>query len=245
MQHRVRVSCPLSSICCTLISLGSSLETEPIVVDGSRFLITSNLAMALKSLWEVGVELVWTDRICINQVDGEELDAQIPRMEAIYRLASLTYAWIPAGSDDCTVVQRWISYASGADTGHLSDALRPLEPFLTSAYWHRVWVLQELAASRAVQVVYGTAQFSFEEVKLLVEKLCADKSAKMSTAISALPSAKRGLEHLTNLIDLRNKIQSVTALELVHVLRITRESDATQTKDRLYGLWGLVSFDYT
>lgn len=82
---------------------------------------------------------------------------------------------------------------------------------------------------------------SRSNVKRLVVNLYLDKSNEMLTAISMFPSVRYGLQHLVNLVELRNRTQSVAALRLVQVLEITRGSEATRLKDRLYGIWGLVS----
>ncbi|PVH67821.1 hypothetical protein DL98DRAFT_442667, partial [Cadophora sp. DSE1049] len=83
---------------------GDPNVTKPIVVEGKRIQVTTNLANALcylRSHWALeNPDLdpsefrIWADVISINQLDVEERSAQVAIMGRIYNAASQVYAWL-------------------------------------------------------------------------------------------------------------------------------------------------------
>lgn len=73
---------------------GSS-ELIPILLNGRKFFVTSNLHELLHaraSIWRE--RLLWVDAICINQEDNQEKPSQIRLMREIYSKASRVIAWL-------------------------------------------------------------------------------------------------------------------------------------------------------
>jgi Heterokaryon incompatibility protein (HET) len=77
---------------------GSSAVTENIIVNGSPFPVTINLARALRQL-EDSPLLLWVDAICINQRDVKERNSQVRMMGDIYRNASIVVSWLGPEAD--------------------------------------------------------------------------------------------------------------------------------------------------
>jgi len=67
---------------------GDPKMTEPILLDGVVFQVTTNLAAALQhpALWH-SQQCLWVDAICINQNHMKERDSQVSKMTEIYRHA--------------------------------------------------------------------------------------------------------------------------------------------------------------
>ncbi|KAK1964565.1 hypothetical protein LY78DRAFT_562435, partial [Colletotrichum sublineola] len=73
---------------------GNEENITHIVVSGSSFPVTRNLAHALQLLRLEGTHRVWVDAICINQADLDERAQQVSCMCAIYQHATKTVSWI-------------------------------------------------------------------------------------------------------------------------------------------------------
>tara|TARA_R110002003_G_scaffold46_2_gene3734 strand:- start:28497 stop:30377 length:1881 start_codon:yes stop_codon:yes gene_type:complete len=80
---------------------GDASTTEGVVVAGTLFQATKNLADFLRSLRLSGHDrLVWADAICIDQSNEEEKSHQIGLMTEIYRHATDAHVWFgPFNSD--------------------------------------------------------------------------------------------------------------------------------------------------
>ncbi|KAL8365192.1 hypothetical protein RB595_004141 [Gaeumannomyces hyphopodioides] len=86
---------------------GDASDTRPILLNGTRWHVTRNLAEALKRLTRIAHESgnpkpaafrVWADAICINQVDVDERARQVSMMGDIFASSSLVYSFL--GIDD-------------------------------------------------------------------------------------------------------------------------------------------------
>ncbi|KAK8097531.1 hypothetical protein PG984_016670 [Apiospora sp. TS-2023a] len=132
--------------------------------------IHGNIANALRRFRRQEEErALWTDEICINQVDKEEKSTQIQQMGTIYACASqvLIYLgeWGSVPSED-------IAYRDDIKAmGFINDLhSNPLDFFNASTvlslfrieWFHRAWVVQEVARSKSAVVVCGSKEVSWE-----------------------------------------------------------------------------------
>jgi hypothetical protein len=97
---------PLEEVQYTAISYawGDPDVTEPVLVAGQRFEVTTNLAACLKRLATrlIGKDPaeddscpnIWVDAICINQHDIAERNAQVLRMKDIFPRAGKLIVWL-------------------------------------------------------------------------------------------------------------------------------------------------------
>ena len=70
-------------------------------LQGSRWLITTNLEAALRYLRDPEKEkAVWIDAICINQSDVEERNAQVHFMKKVYSKTMYVRVWLGEAADD-------------------------------------------------------------------------------------------------------------------------------------------------
>lgn len=74
---------------------GSQTHLEEVFIDGGSFLVTQNLAAALRRLRHPEIcRILWVDAICINQKDASEKGSQIPLMADIYKRGMQTIVWL-------------------------------------------------------------------------------------------------------------------------------------------------------
>ncbi|KAE8454256.1 hypothetical protein EG329_005181 [Mollisiaceae sp. DMI_Dod_QoI] len=160
---------------------GDPQITKPIVVDDQTVDITTNLWAALSAFVPEGEsDFVWIDAICINQLDDLEKSSQVGIMYEIYQQATFVVAWIGPNNADFLPLQFLAKIGHHAvetrgfneSTGDPSFAHEMLKffshfglqfawelfnckPFFDSAYWTRMWILQEMCFAKGVLVVCG------------------------------------------------------------------------------------------
>ncbi|KAM0248644.1 hypothetical protein ACHAQJ_009386 [Trichoderma viride] len=74
---------------------GPQTNLVEILVNGESFLVTRNLAAALRRLRQPKAScILWVDAICVNQQDKLEKNIQIPMMTEIYQRGKQTIVWL-------------------------------------------------------------------------------------------------------------------------------------------------------
>ena len=246
---------------------GNVKEKRDIMLNGERMEIGVNLENALRVLRDTrpiraGYK-VWVDALCINQGDKAERGREVKRMRQIYKEAADVCVWLGDEENESTKAFDLIrtlsnSYRTSQDIA-LGNALREksdllgkgawraLSQLMDRPYWDRLWVMQELVfgGDRAAifcghQVItwgelydaifmFGT--HNFDIMFSLIRDECKDAGLKGS-----------GLK--------RNKIIHLKAEQLVQagqgnphhmcMLDLGRKSLATDPKDKIYGLLGML-----
>jgi len=124
--------------------------------------IASNCAQALRQLRLVDEErVIWVDAICINQADLAERSAQVRIMHRIYRAASRVLIYLGDSSSDSDKAISILEDDANGDRPFITDHLNQAETeavinLLNRDWFHRVWVLQEVAWSKSALVICGS-----------------------------------------------------------------------------------------
>ncbi|PMD53636.1 uncharacterized protein K444DRAFT_700269, partial [Hyaloscypha bicolor E] len=122
---------------------GNTDETSEIVVNGKPVKVRPNLECALRVLREKGPiragMKVWIDALCLNQMDTNEKNAQVPRMREIYQRALNVVVWL--GPENPLL---WHSQID-CEQGSLQNCWEGMRSLMLTQYWKRVWIVQELA----------------------------------------------------------------------------------------------------
>ncbi len=156
----------------------STLKDKAWFDDGISLEITASAGAVLRSIIKSSTYrdmYLWIDTLCINQQDFNEKSLQVQLMYDIYSSAEMTIAWTGEashGSDialDFTIVLAdailellrrkipiTLASLSGMEGCHFPspnwDALRC---FLERPCFQRIWIVQEMTASRAIRLVCG------------------------------------------------------------------------------------------
>lgn len=169
---------------------GSQREARPICIGHSIVQISSNLEEALQELRDEYFDvMLWVDQICINQADEEEKASQVKEMKATYAKATRVVAWVGTAADDSDLIIAHLNYIgqrASSDNDNLSkkafqkiikttfDGALPsladpqslerlsiaFRKFCQRLYWRRLWVLQEFAVARTIDIACGKAIIS-------------------------------------------------------------------------------------
>jgi hypothetical protein len=119
--------------------------------------IRHNLRRALRAIRNKNEPVtIWTDAICIDQSNRDEVEHQVQLMRQIYSQASVVRAWIDQEVDLEEEIFKVLSQPSNPD---LLDLLQrdaalwyPVIWLLGDRYWRRVWIQQELILASEVAI---------------------------------------------------------------------------------------------
>ena len=191
--------------------------------------ITNNCDAALRRLRPQNGKRrrLWIDAISINQCDATEKSHQVRLMSQIYANASqvLAYLGIPPAMETAKF-RRLVNYIQedtpvALEMAHLKNTLMD---FLTLPYFDRVWILQEVGLSRLVTFIIGARELRWTGAtasKML--DLCSALGVRAPSILRWSP-ARRPEEEL----------------DVLAVLSNSRNCSATNARDKVYALLGLM-----
>ncbi|KAL8391957.1 hypothetical protein RB595_002245 [Gaeumannomyces hyphopodioides] len=162
-----------------------------------------------------GFRFVWVDAICINQEDEGERERQILSMARIYGMCLRVVAYL--GQDLCSPLPAGRSYRRRAGLETLPD----LGEFLGRRYFSRVWVIQELVLSKLVVLRVGSTDYEIHASTF------ADYKKPELTPAHWVRYAAKGM---------------LTGDDIADTIRFTWESGASDPRDRVYGILGLLEY---
>lgn len=151
--------------------------------------------------------LVWADAISINKHDPSEKAEQVRLMTRIYQKADLVAIWLGPRSGDSDLGMELIREVSnGAAITHEITERTPA-PFsekkfaavvalFDRAYWHRLWVVQEVFNARDIDVTAGRRcsrgkHFKSHRKYSERKRTCSNEDLTMDTAMTTIkPDSK-------------------------------------------------------
>jgi hypothetical protein len=223
---------------------GDHVPSQPVFVGPYWDVIfqTKNCWNMLRSIrpWR-GVRMVWVDALCINQNNIKERGDQVAKMRQIYEECARVIVYL--GPDVALPAQGQFpprrrleelnqhlrhlhkSSSSNANTGQLDVAMRTL---LQRRYFSRVWVIQELVTSQRAIMRVGDTEFS-------IDNTTASRLTNANADWKWEESGAPWLQYVTQ--------KSIQVEDLYGVLAVTSKSHATDPRDRLFGILGLVQRD--
>lgn len=197
---------------------------------------------------------IWTDRICLNQVDQHEMGQQIPLVAQIYNDAERVLAWLGLTVSQGEALRLAYEYerynrSNTVDFETVDASLRNDFPRETleaaidvrnAPYWGRVWVVQEILSAKQVICLVGNLEVAFWTLTRVVG-LPQEHHAKtwlwlnawktIGGTSSSYAEAKGKRETRMKTLDLWELLISVT---------VDRNNYAsTRVHDRIYGILGL------
>lgn len=257
--------------------------------DGQVLSIGSNLASALMHVRSESVtRQLWVDAICIDQGNKDERSQLVQQMDRIYANAKRVLVWLgedPAGeADECLsliqdtnailmdMLSRYekvedippISYGKGSICADpLSwDKVRRL---MSSAWFGRVWVLQEIGLARSAIILYG--KYSMDWSQLVELMLFNTSRVDVGAHTGTISSGKIWDVYediwctFKNETSWRNELPLTKSLNQAHssqcfteILNVARHYQATDPRDHVYAFfghpsagegWQLQSVDYS
>jgi hypothetical protein len=244
---------------CLSYTWGSASDrVYSILVNGQDFKVRKNLWRALKRLQLENEELlIWIDAICINQQDNHERSEQVKMMRKIYETADETYVWLgPHRYDSHLAMEllRDLESCAGDEKRVLERFRRPgidrylyaLEDLYCRKYWNRVWIVQELVLAKSIRVFCGKEWVSwgaFEKARETFTKMSAKSELFrliLNNTDGSLLSTLRRKDHCPMLVDITRKNFRKRSLEMFETVFEYKPMSASDPRDLIYGLLGIV-----
>ncbi|KXX72825.1 Heterokaryon incompatibility protein 6, OR allele, partial [Madurella mycetomatis] len=233
---------------------GDKSITEPlpfeITVNSQPFRVHRNLYVCLLHLRSTTHPLpLWVDAVCINQQDMEERNNQVAMMSFIYSRAQKVVAWV--GIREFNDRSSWVRVmsaerksgaahqlaASLANGTKLNRSNPPdhgtLYRVARSAYWTRLWIVQEACLAYSLLIVFGAKVWTFEEI---------EGWGVWKTLISENPRGGivPGLREMLQLVEARSS-KHTDDMKFERLVERFAKQACTDLKDRVYGLLGLAN----
>lgn len=191
-------------------------------------------------------QFLWVDAICINQDDDHEKSYQLALMRNIYGTASELLIWL---GDEEQPQSRGLELLGKYHQIPGDTSLRPVrlrhtqrsdfEEILSRPWFDRLWIVQELllgAFRDKVETTYlisGSSRVPWTSVNNCMQFLSRFNMEDREK----YPN----IEKVLALETLRGKYASDPKRSLLWWLAKTRNRDATDARDKIYGVSGLVS----
>lgn len=246
---------------------GEPDQKKEIVVNGKRTIVQANLEAALRVLqnkrpMKSGCR-VWVDALCINQEDIKERDFEVKRMRLIYKLALDVVIWLGPEADDSSRAMDLIhtlsnSCKSGTDKS-LGIALRrnsellgrgiwlALSFLLDRPYWHRMWIIQELSMGGGkAPILCGHKTVIWEDFFRAIYTFGIHNIDVLFACINlerkAVGLREWGLNRnkIIHINDEHRKQAGLGNPQFMCLLDLARKSEATDQRDKVYGILGLM-----
>ncbi|KAH8656697.1 heterokaryon incompatibility protein-domain-containing protein [Tricladium varicosporioides] len=249
---------------------GDATETRiEIACDGMPIQIRRNLYYALKRLRKQDIpRLIWVDAVCINQDNDVERGEQVKLMGNIYEKAETVLLWL--GEDihkQATtafyilkgIVKNWKirrhwNMTTGDPSWRDKSANTPgtnlpsidshswacVSALFDCSWFWRVWVIQEVVLANRAILIWGESEILWREVGLAAAIIRTNEYNVVR---------RHGLRGIYNaylmyrLSQSQDMMEPPANLSFLDLLRLTRQFDSTDPRDRIYSLLGLHTVD--
>ncbi|KAF2756829.1 HET-domain-containing protein [Pseudovirgaria hyperparasitica] len=228
------------------------VELGTITINGMDVPVQNNVNIALRHLRSATQPLsLWVDAVCINQGDVAEVNAQVAMMSFIYTRAVKVAAWIGFPTSDWQISAReWSSGQTRAFSdviaGNAKRFMWSAEPdhneltrIAESAYWTRLWIVQEMCLAADVVFVYGAKIWSFEHIKAWASMRSAQVLKEHSKSIIKVDQVNV-FATMLDCITARNQRFSED-MQLEQLVERFSKCSCSEPRDRVYGLMGLAN----
>ncbi|KAK0103167.1 hypothetical protein ONS95_014965 [Cadophora gregata] len=213
---------------------------------------------------------LWVDAICIDQQNASEQGREVRRMKMIYGDSIGGFVHLGSASDDSDLAMnsinsiaqslrtgydcsKWlVDISSEAETSWATPSIKAIMKLLSRRYWSRMWIIQELAMGQDQMVLCGDSCSTLIDIRqilrlfvLNLEQVVAiigyedyiENTDSFQCALALLWWIGRVRELVTqsndsgrvNYRDLRSP-----------VLGLTQYASATDPRDKIYGMMGIL-----
>ncbi|KAK0124573.1 hypothetical protein ONS95_009522 [Cadophora gregata] len=235
-------------------------EQQYVLCDGKKLPVTENCISALYHLRKkYSNRLLWIDAICIDQTNVEEASQQVQIMGQIYQNAARVIVWLGPSSPERRLAFRYIGLLLQLSwlpqsmrewfRDHLWEKIEKrghesaIAELSDMSWFSRVWTIQEIGlAQQGVCTIHcgdDTENYDFANAELL--------SLTIAINIRSGYPLNDTLYHQSTHIfraEIRSRVltdKSPSRGTIGRLLRNLAVYDATNPRDKIYGLYGILS----
>jgi hypothetical protein len=241
-----------------------------ISIDDKTFFVTSELFAALHELRsETTKRVLWVDAICINQYDAQERERQVQQMDHIYQNAEKVVVWLGKqysyntsralenlgrlrrpgrGYSDWLKTtendrRRWEMLLGSVQLDLTENDLTyyALERLFHCQWWRRIWVVQEVALASKVAFQYGPYSVDWDDVQEASRRLKIQIWPQFPDIIHRSGNSPVPAEWFMTFGFHKHQATMSRHYNLLELAYMFRSRQATDSRDKLYGLLGIVS----
>jgi hypothetical protein len=228
---------------------GDASEQRNVICNGQTYPITTSLYEALARLrQEHEPHLIWADALCINQANDLEKGFQVSFMGWIFSHATRVVVWLGrADPEHALKLSKLFDSMSSLSEGIENDEFPwyaeemaltvcgsplwdALENFFDSTLFRRIWCVQEIRLARDYIWCWQDQQYSRQFITTLVLWLW-QKPTKQALSQYRIPTTHYAWSMNGPLISDR--------CQLLQALSTFRDWQATDDRDKVYGILGL------
>ncbi|KAI0451421.1 heterokaryon incompatibility protein-domain-containing protein [Xylaria acuta] len=272
--ERVSLACDrLPSFTALSYAWGCEEATVPLKVSNTQLAVTKNLYTILETLSSHDPpQRLWIDAICINQGDAAERAVQVRLMGRVYSRASLVLVFLSPVSTPFDIGMSFLERAATHVDEHYEPTLSPhieidgltlhskalrdsLIGFFGTAWWTRVWTVQEFALAQRVLFQCGLRRIdravlgrAFETLRDH-ERNCCWASLRVADTYARgyldMPSSANGGLSIFRAVLRYDQIHTMIApddcrgYDIVELMKTFRPRLCSDPCDRIYGMLGL------
>lgn len=246
---------------------GHATPTAMILVDGSVVPVRTNLEAALRRLRNkkpiASGTLVWVDALCIDQDNLTERETEVKRIRTIYKSAYDVVVWLGSEDQDSSIAIGMLKIMAASVTDGREEILentirqhphmfgtgswKALGLFLNRPYWNRAWIMQEIAmGTEKTPVLCGDDIITWDQIYRGVYKFGTRIDDLMFLHIEA-ECRNAGIEYrglnrhkIIHLWEEQLVQSGAASSHYMSILDIPRKSYATDSRDKVYGILGLI-----
>lgn len=235
---------------------GDAGDIRMILINGFCEYVPRNVEEALRALRDLDETRLgmyyWVDSLCIDQGNIEERNEQVKRMKEIYGRARAVIVWLGLEERwDGTAVRTMYHLCRNP---HLEEPLRlphdllldgcpALFAFMQKPYWNRCWIIQELAMNHnSTLFMCGKYKLTRRMLRLGAiyhqEFLQASEDWSYQSDHDLELGTWEVASRIYHLLKLTFKPD--VGLGLDSLLKLVRRADATDERDKVYSILGLL-----
>lgn len=244
---------------------GDPADPNPIFCSDSIIWVTDNLYSALRRLRQQSqARLLWADAVCINQSDNREKSWQVQMMAEVYRDADRVLIWLGEEAYNSAVLKDFIPLLSHAkilydsagenriywDIDLMDRKAYTIPSFFSSIrkyvalrelaarpWFHRVWIIQELAMAREATILIDDWSMPWETFERAWNFV--HKDLNLLNATAPYDSSTTPASNVFNISSARAQVRENNSDPFVQVLTRHSHALATDPRDKVFSLAGL------
>ena len=238
---------------------GNKSNPASMLCDGLRFEITQNLHQALTQVRRArSSTLLWVDAVCIDQANEVEKTAQVRLMTKIYSRAELVLVWLgdelPSDRDGLRLMQSmcdrieepegfrikrcgtiWHDLRALGLPDEFDQSWNAVISILTREWFSRIWAVQELVVARQAVFLCGYIETKADLITSAANYFTTSCTMRVVLSLHATHTLAPVF------LIIRSNFAKFGEMSLLELLWLTRTSEATDRRDKIFALVGLTN----